>query len=291
VRKISVPSNTHLSFSRRLVQAVLAALLATSITAPAHALARVEPFATYQPQVSCDPVAKPGVVAFRNLILRKFGGTDLGISRDCEVGGDSEHKEGRAWDYGLNWYDKADRARAAQTIAFLTESVAGDPARRAKRLGVMYMIWNERIWSAYRAADGWRPYTGASPHRDHIHISFTWNGATMRSSWWTKEVMPHDYGPCPRWMGELAPRWRAPRLAPCPEPIQRPVADGRGVYRAQSGETVRRVARFFSITAGQVRRWNGLPLTGPVQLYVGQEVRVVAPTGSPTPGQDRPDER
>jgi hypothetical protein len=272
-----VPSNIHVSLLRRLVILLLATLMAASVAAPAQALKRVEPFASYQPQVSCDPVAKPGVVAFRDLILGKFGGVDLGIARDCRVGGDSEHKEGRAWDYGLNWYDKADRARAAQTIEFLTETVAGDPARRAKRLGIMYMIWNEKIWSSYRAADGWRPYTGASPHRDHIHISFTWNGATMRTSWWTEEVMAYDYGPCPRWVDELAQRWKAPRLTPCPDRIVRPVADESGIYIAQTGETIRRVSRFFSVTGRQVRRWNEFPLSGPVQLYVGQSLHVVDP--------------
>jgi hypothetical protein len=288
-----VSSKIQVSLLRRLITLVLATLVAASVAAPAEALKRVEPFATYQPQVSCDPVAKPGVVAFRNLILGKFGGVDLGIARDCRVAGDSEHKEGRAWDYGLNWYDKADRARAAQTIEFLTETVAGDPARRAKRLGIMYMIWNEEIWSSYRAADGWRPYTGASPHRDHIHISLSWNGATMRTSWWTKEVMTYDYGPCPRWVEELAPRWKGPRLTPCPDPIARPVADANGVYIAQTGETIRRISRFFSVSGQQVRRWNELPLTGPVRLYVGQSLHVVESAVSSTPesGTKQPEAR
>ena len=254
-----------------------------SSAAPAQALRAVEPFAPYQPQVSCDPAAKPGVAAFRDLVLRKFGGTDLGISRDCAAGGDSEHKEGRAWDHGLNWHDQDDRARAEEILTWLTETVAGDPARRAKRLGVMYMIWNKQIWSAYRAEDGWRPYTGASPHRDHIHFSFTWNGAMQRTSWWTNEVMPLDYGPCPRWIGELARPWRAPRLQPCLEPLARPVANSRGVYLAQPRETVRRVARFFSVKGAQIRRWNDFPRRGFVELSVGQRILVVDPATLPEP--------
>jgi peptidoglycan hydrolase-like protein with peptidoglycan-binding domain len=32
---------------------------------------------------------------------------------------------------------------------------------------------------------GWADYHGSSPHTDHIHFSFTWNGAMGKTSWWT----------------------------------------------------------------------------------------------------------
>lgn len=35
-------------------------------------------------------------------------------------------------------------------------------------LGVQRVIWNEHTWSADQ--DGWRPYTGESPHTDHLHV-------------------------------------------------------------------------------------------------------------------------
>src|SRR5438477_1165167 len=35
----------------------------------------IEPLAGYQPQATCDPVAKPGVVGFRDLLLRSFPGS------------------------------------------------------------------------------------------------------------------------------------------------------------------------------------------------------------------------
>jgi hypothetical protein len=34
-----------------------------------------------------------------------------------------------------------------------------------------YVIWNRRIWSRDRAADGWRRYDGVNPHVKHVHIS------------------------------------------------------------------------------------------------------------------------
>lgn len=36
---------------------------------------------------------------------------------------------------------------------------------------VKYVIWNRRIWSLARDAEGWRPYNGPSPHTHHCHVS------------------------------------------------------------------------------------------------------------------------
>ena len=267
------------SLLRRLFVMTTAVLaMAMGLSDPAFARVAVEPYPSYQPQVTCDPTAKPGTTAFRALMFRRFGTrSDAGISRSCESGGTSEHKEGRAWDWGLNYHSRADRRTAKEALTWLTEPVAGDPARRARRLGVMYIIWNERIWSAYSAEQGWRPYDGWSPHRDHVHFSFTWNGAMKRVSWWTGRIMPYDYGPCPRWIGEYAPRWRQPRLDPCPVPIHRPVANKRGLYTVQTGDTIAKVARYFHISREQVRLWNELG-PGRVLLYPGDKVRVVALT-------------
>jgi hypothetical protein len=39
------------------------------------------------------------VLAFRKKVLATYPKTsNAGISRDCSIGGQSEHKEGRAWD-------------------------------------------------------------------------------------------------------------------------------------------------------------------------------------------------
>jgi peptidoglycan hydrolase-like protein with peptidoglycan-binding domain len=36
---------------------------------------------------------------------------------------------------------------------------------------VTYVIFNRRIWSRARAAEGWRAYSGTNPHTHHCHIS------------------------------------------------------------------------------------------------------------------------
>lgn len=43
------------------------------------------------------------------------------------------------------------------------------------RLGVTYVIWNRRIYDL-RNGKGWQPYSGPSPHTDHVHVSFSENG-------------------------------------------------------------------------------------------------------------------
>ncbi len=47
----------------------------------------------------------------------------------------------------------------------------------ARRFGIMYIIWNHQIWGTYAPQRGWAPYTGSVPHTDHIHFSFSWDGA------------------------------------------------------------------------------------------------------------------
>ena len=156
-------------------------------TAPAPAPATVEHLAPYDPQSSCDPAAKPGTKALAATLLGYYGmGRSGGIVRACHIGHRSEHKEGRAWDWMLSISDRAERATAEQFLSWLlAEGPNGEQAYNARRLGVMYVIWNHRIWSAGHADAGWRPYRGPNPHIDHIHISLSWSGALKQTSWWT----------------------------------------------------------------------------------------------------------
>jgi hypothetical protein len=150
--------------------------------------------APYQPQTTCSPPAKPGVDGFRRLVLASYPATpSFGISRDCSVGGRSEHKEGRAWDWGVAATDPGDRAAAGEVLRWLFRAhPSGRRWAMVRRLGVMYIIYNRRIWASYRAEEGWRPYAGTNPHTDHIHFSFSWEGARRQTSYW--DGTPVTYG-------------------------------------------------------------------------------------------------
>jgi peptidoglycan hydrolase-like protein with peptidoglycan-binding domain len=158
----------------------------------------IEDIQPYIGQSTCDPVAKPGVVAFRNLLLRTYPDTgSLGITRDCGIGGQSEHKEGRAFDWRVSVYNARQRGEANTLLAWLTRTDAqGHSDAMARRLGIMYMIWNHRIWKVYDPR-GWQAYSGPNPHTDHVHFSFGWNGARKVTSYWDKTVAPIDFGPNP----------------------------------------------------------------------------------------------
>lgn len=136
-----------------------------------------EPFATYEPPTSCDPAPKPGVKVFRSWVLSKFGGYDAGIARDCATGGTSEHHEGRAWDWGVLPFRGQPRALVEEGLAALE----ANDFELLRRAGVMYVIWNRKIWRAYGTRQ-WEPYNGKSPHTDHVHFSFNRAGAMGTTS-------------------------------------------------------------------------------------------------------------
>jgi hypothetical protein len=156
----------------------------------------LDDLAPYQPQTTCSPAAKPGVVGFQRIVQASFPRTpSFGISRNCSVGGPSEHKEGRAWDWGVAATDPSGRAAAGEVLRWLFRA---EPSGRrwamARRLGVMYIIYNRRIWASYRVSEGWRPYVGANPHTDHVHFSFSWAGARKQTSYWDGTPVTYPVG-------------------------------------------------------------------------------------------------
>ncbi|HEV2888791.1 MAG TPA: hypothetical protein VGX28_00285 [Frankiaceae bacterium] len=159
-------------------------------TAPRAYTAPIEAYAPYSPQSICSPTAKPGVVAWRDQLLRTYSWTrSLGIVRACDVGGRSEHKEGRALDWGVNVSSARDVAAVRDVFAWLfATDKYGNKHAMARRLGIQYIIWNRQIWGSYSASQGWRAYTGASPHTDHVHFSFSWPGANKVTSYWDGTV-------------------------------------------------------------------------------------------------------
>ena len=161
--------------------------------------AAIEAFAPYQGQTACEPVARIGVLQFRDLVLAAYPGTrDSGIVRSCSVGGTSEHKEGRAWDWRVSATDPVQAAQAADLLDWLlAPDEFGNAGAMARRLGVMYVIWDSRVWKSYQAARGWQPYVGASPHTDHVHLSFSWAGALGATSYWSGTVAPVMTRPLP----------------------------------------------------------------------------------------------
>lgn len=164
--------------------------------APAASAARpIEDYAGYQPQTRCSPHAKPGTVALGRWLVKRYGGTYGGVSRACSRTSTSEHAEGRAFDWTLDATTRGGRrtARAFLRDAFATDD-AGNTDARARRMGIMYVIWDDEIYSAwngfeperYRSSSCRRVRT-CSPtlrHRDHVHVSLSRAGGRGRTSWY-----------------------------------------------------------------------------------------------------------
>lgn len=157
----------------------------------------VEPYASADPTTAPDPVAKPGVKLFRAWVLGRWGeraGSPENILRDWAIQPPSEHHEGRAWDWMMP--EPALERGQAVVDELLATSAEGEPHALARRAGVMFLIFNRRMWRAYphagAPAGSWAPYGGASPHTDHVHVSFSRAGAAGATSLypWLRARLP-----------------------------------------------------------------------------------------------------
>ena len=88
----------------------------------------------------------------------------------------------------------AELVREAGRTAVLAPDDLGQTHALARRMGIMYIIWDDTMYAAY---DGFAPkrYVSSScrtrrtcsstlRHRDHMHISLTRKGAKGRTSWY-----------------------------------------------------------------------------------------------------------
>jgi len=248
-----------------------------------------EPAEPYVPQSTCVPFEQPGVAAFRTLAYKvyprsSFEKNNYNIQRACSVPGVSEHLEGRAFDFKADIHVRWQRLQAQAFLDWLT----ADEGAQAKRFGIMYMIWNQHVWN--QESQSWRLMEDrgddTANHRDHIHFSFTWNGALKRTSYWTGETPPTDYGPCRPYLNLLA-AWpslqpnRAPNVEPCvePEPIPAQLRNFTPIIPGQSSDRVNRLQRFLQRQdfGGQVSGYYWSDTYLAVRRF--QKARDIAPTG------------
>ncbi len=138
-----------------------------------------EAFAARTPPQPCvtDPAPTPGATVLRDYVLDRFGGTSLGITRPCSMrpGEKSHHKEGRAWDWG-------GIVPGGPKVTAMLEWLLANDAEIFRRAGLEYVIWDGQIFTSTRPQ--WRPYTGTSPHRDHVHFSLSPQAARGETSFY-----------------------------------------------------------------------------------------------------------
>ncbi|MER7074050.1 FG-GAP-like repeat-containing protein [Terrabacter sp. NPDC000476] len=201
-----------------------AAVATTTPPEPVGAPAGIEPIAPYVPPTSCDPVVKPGTAKLAELLGSTYG-VAVNTSEPCAPGWKPESylAEGRAVELTFHRHDPAQAAQVQALFSWLSQPDArGNASGNARRLGVMRISWDGKVWGQYRAADGW---TIGHPscsgwvqtedmdhlcHRDRIELDLSWEGAWGRTSYWTRSVASVDRGPC-RLRGF---NWAAPYTTP-----------------------------------------------------------------------------
>jgi peptidoglycan hydrolase-like protein with peptidoglycan-binding domain len=186
--------------------------------------AGIEALSRYVAQADCDPTTKRGVTALGKLLTKTYPGTSFGGGRACTDHPPSEHYDGRALDWMVSVRNSTQKAQASAVLNWLfAKDARGNSHANARRLGVMYIIWNDKIWGSY--SQRWEPYNNCastpsrsvdtSCHRDHIHFSLSWEGAMGRTSFWTKKVAAPDYGPCRPADLNWAPNYTGANPTPC----------------------------------------------------------------------------
>jgi hypothetical protein len=127
----------------------------------------------------------------------------------------SQHKTGRAIDFMVDSRDPQGRADGLAVLEWLFEPIDGVAHARLRRLGVVEIIWDARIWTTEADAhitsadpSTWRPYDGlgcsgdpvsqgTECHYDHFHFSLSAAGAAGMVTYHQPEAATPHAAPLP----------------------------------------------------------------------------------------------
>jgi hypothetical protein len=124
----------------------------------------------FQPQSpTIGDTITPRMREVRDEVDRRFGPfSAIGCYRP---GSDGEHPLGRACDFMLSTGGVMPAAASIQK----GYDIAAWAQANASRLGIMYIIYRQRIWDVRMASSGWVPMEDrgsiTANHYDHVHIS------------------------------------------------------------------------------------------------------------------------
>lgn len=179
---------------RRLTRAVPLVMVAGLLAAN-----QVEDYSGYEGQTQCATRVQPGTSYLAGHLTSTYGGSVVSLLRACSDGA-SEHKDGRAIDWSANADSPADVARVERLLTdlFATDA-AGNEDALARRMGIMYVIWDDQMYSGYNGFEPSKyvssscrdkPLRTCSPtlrHRDHVHISLSHAGGAAQTSFYREK--------------------------------------------------------------------------------------------------------
>ena len=266
----------------------------------------IEPMAAYVGQTSCEPGYRVGTWALGRLLSTTYRDTTFQGAYACGTdGSQSEHYDGRAVDWMASIRNANQHAEATAVIKFLLATDKyGNKFANARRMGVMYVIYDNKMWGSW---DGqWEDYNNCAKtpstaldsacHRNHMHISLSWSGALGRTSFWSASHAAYpvqDYGVCRPADLNWAADYKYIRLSPCPRynvvapPAHASMAktwvvaySGAVMFPGQTGQPVRAVQMAFNIPqtgrfdattvakVNQYRRLHRLPVNSIIDSSV-----------------------
>ncbi|WP_088279131.1 peptidoglycan-binding protein [Ideonella sp. A 288] len=130
---------------------------------------------------NCTGTFTDGAATLKAYLQANFAGISGIYGYDCRANSatpseTSVHGTGRALDIMIPMV--GGRANAA-----VGDPIANWLVTNASALGVQYVIWNRVRWSGSRTPRV-APYTGPSPHTDHVHMELNEDGANRRTAWY-----------------------------------------------------------------------------------------------------------
>ncbi|HEX6246486.1 MAG TPA: hypothetical protein VFZ64_01330 [Nocardioidaceae bacterium] len=187
----------------RLAVALLSAVLLVGGLPSVASAATIEDYAGYDGQSTCASEVLPGTAFLLRHLVRTHPGTrSSSLLRSCSGTSTSEHKDGRALDWGVDAAVPEEREAAYAWLRkiFATDK-QGNRHALARRMGIMYVIWDDHIYSAYGRDGAFtkRLYTSCEPlsdcsktarHRDHVHVSLSRAGAAAQTSFYRRRNVP-----------------------------------------------------------------------------------------------------
>jgi Bacterial SH3 domain len=112
------------------------------------------------PACASGSAVEAGLVANTILVHRAVCATFPDISAYGGIGGGSEHASGKALDIMTSG------ARGVEIAAWLQANYS--------KLGIVEIIYQQKIWTTQRASEGWRPMadrgSATANHYDHVHV-------------------------------------------------------------------------------------------------------------------------
>jgi hypothetical protein len=112
------------------------------------------------PACASGSAVEAGLVANTILVHRAVCATFPDISAYGGIGGGSEHASGKALDIMTSG------ARGVEIAAWLQANCS--------KLGIVEIIYQQKIWTTQRASEGWRPMadrgSATANHYDHVHV-------------------------------------------------------------------------------------------------------------------------